>query len=209
MDRVGNDMSGGWGNYLYAYTAEDMIDYTLLLTQPQAYVDRKKQDLTQLIKNKPNRPANYKSGIPYKTKNLPKPAVHPWPEQRKVYHLVFYIGDGMRRLQPQQTMDPALWLEVYDLWPNYYLNDERIRDAACALIRNGDKAGAGRAMAILAKQYNKLTWEPNVLLAQAEYMRENSGNAQAIPLYRELFTSYPQHTLAGRAKQLYKDAGGR
>lgn len=209
LDRVGNDMSGGWGNYLYAHTAEDMIDYALMITQPQAYVDRKKQELAQLIKTKPNRPQNYKSGLPYKTRNIPKPQWHPWPEQRKIYHLVYYIGEGMRRLQPQQTLDPSLWLEVYDLWPHYYLNDERIRGSTCELIRAGDKAGSARGLAILIKQYTKLVWEPYVLMAQAEYLRNHGGGSQAMDIYKTVATNYRDHEMAARAAQAYKDLGGR
>ena len=207
--RVGNDMSGGWGNYLYAHTAEDMIDYALLLTQPPAYVDRMRKQLGRLIKSKPSRPRNYKSGIPYRTKNVPRPRWHPWPEQRKVYHMVSRINEGLHRLEPVQRIDAALWLEVYPLWPHYYMNDERIRAAAATCIGRGDKAGSQKALGILNKEYNNQVWEPYILYAQASYYRHASSSSKAIGLYRTVATKYRDHELAARSAQAVTDMGGR
>jgi len=208
VDRVSDDMSGGWGNYLYAHVAEDMIDYTLLLNKPQAYVDRLKQQLARLVKSKPDRPRNYKSGLPYRTKNVPRPAWHPWPEQRRIYGLVNRIDDGMRRLEPGQRIDPALWLEVYPLWPHHYMNDERMRSAATSLCGR-DKARFQKALAILQKEYNPLVWEPYVLAAQARHERYSGAASKAIALYRAIIAKYRDHTVADGAAAAIKDMGGR
>ena len=207
VSRVRAEMSGGWGNYLYAHTAEDMVDYVLMLNDPKAYVDRMRKELGRLIKAKPNRKRGYKSGLPYKTKNVPRPRWHPWPEQRRVYHMVGRIADGFRRLQ--QRMDSALWLQVYSLWPHYYMNDERIRAAAGALIGRGDRAGAQKARSILQKEYNRTVWEPYILYAQANYLRYHGGSSKALQLYKALATKYRDHEYAARAAQAYKDLGGR
>jgi len=206
--RVENDMSGRHGVYLYAHTAEDMIDYILLLRKPEAYVSRMKRRLATLIKTKPDRPRNYKSGLPYRTKNVPRPRWHPWPEQRTVYHLVSRIQEGLHRMEPMQRLDPAMWLEVYPLWPHYHLNDERMTAAACALART-DKARCQKAVAILKKEYNRLVWEPQVLNAQAATERYGGSASRAVALYRTIVTKYRDHELAPRAAQAVKDMGGR
>jgi outer membrane protein assembly factor BamD (BamD/ComL family) len=207
VSRVNAEMSGGWGNYLYAHTAEDMIDYVLMLNDPKAYLDRMRKELGRLIKTKPKRKRGYKSGLPYKTKNVLRPRWHPWPEQRRVYHMVSRIANGYRRLQ--QRMDSALWLQVYSLWPHYYMNDERVRAAAGALIGRGDRAGTQKAMSILQKEYNKSVWEPYILYAQANYLRNHGGSSKALQLFKTLATRYRDHEYAARAAQAYKDLGGR
>ena len=208
MYRVENDMSGRHGVYLYAHTAEDMIDYVLLLRKPEAYVTRMKQRLTTLVKRKPARARGYKSGLPYRTKNVPRPRWHPWPEQRTVYHLVRSIEEGLHRMEPMQRLDAALWLEVHPLWPHYHLNDERMTAAACALAGQ-DKARFQKAVAILTKEYNRLIWEPQVLNAEANAERYGGSTSRAAALFRTLVTKYPDHTLAARAAQAVKDMGGR
>jgi tetratricopeptide (TPR) repeat protein len=205
VERVEDDMSGGWGNYLYAATIEDMVDYVLLLNEPQAYVDRVTQRLGQLMNAKSKRPQNYKSGLPYRTKNVPKPRWHPWPEQRKCYLLAVAIDDGLHHMT--RHVDPAVWLEVYPLWPHYFLNDERITDAAGGLVTN--KPLFQRALAILKENYNPLTWEPYILNAMAGAERQGGSSSVAAQLYRELFTRYPDHELAANAAKAFQDLGGR
>jgi len=206
VQRVGMDMSGGWGNYLYAHTADDMINYALLLNQPEAYVQRMKKRLNKLTRLKVNRPRGYRSGIPYKTTNLPRPHTHPLPEHRWVYGMVGRIDEGMRR--QQKRVDPALWLQVYPLWPEYFMNDERIRAAACSLYGR-DKGQFNKALAILNGKYNKLVWAPYLLNAQAAHERNHGSRSKAAQLYKTLATKYPDHEHAPAAAQAAKELSGR
>lgn len=207
VQRVSDDMSGGYGNYLYANTAEDMIDYALLLNDPQAFVDRVKKRLNQMIKAPVNRPKGYKSGIPYATANVPRPHVHPVPEHRAIYGMVALIEEGMRRMQ--QRIDATLWLQVYPLWPEYYMNDERLTAAAVAVINANDKAQSAKALALLNDKYNKLIWMPDVLRAQAIYEQNYGSRSKAAQLFKQLATGFPDHRWAAQAEESAKTLGGR
>ncbi|MBN2581880.1 MAG: hypothetical protein JXL80_02355 [Planctomycetes bacterium] len=207
VNRVEADMSGGYGNYLYAHTAEDMVDYALLLNEPQAFVDRVKKRLNKMTKVTVNRPRGYISGIPYKTPNVPQPHEHPLPEHRWVYGMVAQIDEGMRRMQ--QRVDAALWLQVYPLWPEFYLNDERITAAACALIAANDRGQTAKATAILNAKYNKLIWAPDILNAQARYEQNNGSRSNAVKLFKQLATGFPDNRHAAAAAETAQTLGGR
>ncbi len=213
VDRVGADMSGGYGNYLYAHTVEDMVDYVLLMNEPAAYLERAKARLVKLVRESRKRQPNYRSGIPYKTKNIPRPNNHALPEQRGIYGIVGQIYEGHRRLGDRNNpFDPALWLDVYSLWPNHYMNDERITSAARSLYSR-DNNKFKQAYGILLKNYtvgnNRLLWEPYVLSSQAHHERYSGAKSSAAALYGKIFKSYPHHELADGAFKAYKELGGR
>jgi outer membrane protein assembly factor BamD (BamD/ComL family) len=193
MDRVTNDMSGGYENCVYTHRMDDLVNYILSYNDPQGYLNRVKAAIAQTVKAPNKRPTSYKSGLPYKTRNVPKPQVQPTPEQRRVYHLVEDLETAYGQLQ--QRLDPALWLEVYPCWPNYYRNDERIRAAACALYGK-DNGLFDRAVAILKANYNELTWVPNVLYAQAIHDRDSNAAGKGKELFQLVAGKYPDHELA-------------
>lgn len=205
VDRVEADMSGGYGNYLYAHTAEDMIDYVLMINKPEGYLERLKQELGRMIKTKPNRPRGYKSGIPYRTKNVPRPTVHPLPEQRRIYGMVSRIEHAHR--SANQRFDPALWLQVYPLWPDHYKNGERVRAAASALLGRGENAN--NALAILKRNYNPMVWEPSIMYAQGRYAQGHGSSSTAAGAYKALIRKYRDNSLADRAASHLQDMGAR
>lgn len=213
VSRVNADMSGGYDNCLYANTAESMVDYVLLLNEPAMYIERAKGRLQQLISQGRKRPPNYRSGIPYKTPNIPRPTAHPLPEQRAIYAIVAQIENGHRQLNDRDNrFDAALWFDVYQLWPNYYLNDERMTSAARALYGRDNRRFA-QALRILQQHYsvgnNKLIWEPYVLATQASYERNNGSKSKAKDLYGMIVKTYPHHELADSALKAYQELGGR
>ena len=213
MDRVISDMSGGHDNYLHAHTAENMIDYVLLLNEPAAYIERAKGRLQNLVKQARKRPPNYRSGIPYKTPNITKPTAHPLPEQRGIYGIVWQIQEGHRRLGDRSNQfDQALWFDVYQLWPNYYMNDERLCNAARS-IYGRDNARFAQALRLLQQNYtvgtNKLLWEPYILDAQARHERYNGAKSKAKDMYGAIVKNYPHHALADGALKAYQELGGR